>query len=289
MRIGSTVLLFLITAVTAAASLGNPDREYTVKNMGVVKDIIVSTQKVRGGTYNFLNGSDFAQFGIYRERRNLKKNFRKVGRKFNHASETIGVDFQQLLDKTRNLNKMAFQLDPLTAFRAYSTLIETMIRNEQRIQRHFFADADPFARQISSLMVADLLPLSEEIGKLRGIGAGAIARSSCEDEEAEMMQASVRAIRSYLDKSLSDLKSLRTRYGSHLPEDFGKRTDELRKKIDDYIAFAEKRIISKEAIDENPNTYFERGTEIITEIMDLYAAGESLLLDRRYADSGRSR
>ncbi len=266
------ILLFML-AVTASAATDMQK----VKYMGTVKDIIISTQKIRGGTYNFLNGSEFAQFGVYEERTRQKKAFKSLDRQFNVPGKKIDSEFDKLRNQTRSLNKMAFQLEPLTSFKAYSTLINKMIKSDQALQQHFFGKADPFVKGISSVMVNDLLPLSEGIGKLRGLGSGIIARTYCEDEEEEMMNEYVEEIRTYLKKTVNDLQALNRKYGKRLPAKFNDKLVALEKDLNKYVKFAEDKVIGKEDIDEDPNAYFDRGTAMIKKVMELYKISENAL------------
>ncbi len=267
------ILLILLMAASVFAS----SDIQKVKYMGTVKDIVISTQKIRGGTYNFLNGSEFAQFGVFEERSKQKKAFKSLDRQFNVAGKKIDAEFDKLRNQTRSLNKMAFQLDPLTSFKAYSTLVKKMIESDQGVQKQFFGKADPFVKSISSIMVNDLLPLSDGIGKLRGLGSGIIARTYCEDDEEEMMNGYVEEIKNNLSKTIGDLQTLNKKYGSKLPAKFNNKLSALQKDVSRYIAFAENKVIGKEDIDEDPNQYFDDGTALIKKVMELYKISENAL------------
>ena len=265
-------MLVTITAMAYAAS----DMK-KVKYMGTVKDIIISTQKIRGGTYNFLNGSEFAQFGVYEERTKQKKAFKSLDRQFNVPGKKIDAEFDKLRNQTRSLNKMAFQLEPLTSFKAYSTLINKMIQSDQNLQKTFFGSADPFVKSVTSIMVKDLLPLSEGIGKLRGLGSGVIARTYCEDEEEEMLNEYVDEIKSALRRTVDDFRMLNKKYGSRLPKNFNGKLITLEKSVNKYLDFAQNKVIGRDEINEDPNAYFDRGTALIKQVMGLYKTAETAL------------
>ncbi len=267
---------FLLILLMAASLFASRDIQ-KVKYMGTVKDIIISTQKIRGGTYNFLNGSEFAQFGVFEERSKQKKAFKSLDRQFDVAGKKIDADFDKIRNQTRSLNKMAFQLDPLTSFKAYSTLIKKMIEKDQEVQKEFFANADPFVKSITSVMVNDLLPLSDGIGKLRGLGSGIIARTYCEDDEEEMMNDYIDEIKEKLSKTVSDLQAINKKYGSRLPAKFNDKLVALQKNVNRYISFAENKVIGKEDINEDPNRYFDDGTALIKQVMELYKISENAL------------
>lgn len=268
---------FLLIALLAASSVWATTDLKKVKYLGTAKDIIISTQKIRGGTYNFLNGSDFAQFGVYDERTKQKKAFKAINRLSYVSGKIIDAEFDKLREQTKSLNNMAFQLEPITSFKAYSTLVNKMISTTQQAQGQFFGKSDPFVKATTHVLVSDLLPLSEGIGKLRGLGSGIIARTYCEDEENELMNEYIDEINTQLKKSVNDLQALNKRYGKKFPAKFNDKLVSLSSNIRKYLDFVNTKVIGKEDINEDSNRYFADGTALIKQVMGLYGITEKAL------------
>ena len=106
-RIMKKIFLMLLMLVMTASAASDAKK---VRYMGNVKDLIVATQKTRGGTYNFLNGSEFAQFGVYEQRSKIKNAFKSLNRQFKIVGPEIDGEFDKLKKQMKGLNKMAFQL-----------------------------------------------------------------------------------------------------------------------------------------------------------------------------------
>ncbi len=268
----STILFSLV--LSASAAVTDIQR---LEYMSNVKNIIIHTQKVRGGTYNFLNGSEFAQFGVFDERSKQKKEYKLLNKRFKVSGKEIDAAFDKLRKYNRSLNKTAFQLDPLTSFRAYGSLIKKMIKTNQKLQLQFFANAKPMQKSISSVLVNDLIPLSEALGKVRGLGSGVIAKHSSEDEETDMLSDYVDEVKKYLKVSIEDLQTLNSKYPKVYPENFNVQLNELKKNINVYIKFVELKLVDKGDIDEDPNQYFDRGSHLITDVMKVYKLNEDIL------------
>jgi len=268
-----TSLIFIALSVSAATDLQK------LEYMGNVKDIIIHTQKVRGGTYNFLNGSEFAQFGVFQERSKQKQAYRSLDRQFKIAGKSIDSEFDKLRKYNSSLNKTAFQLEPLTSFSAYGSLINKMISTNQRLQSEFFAKSKPMLQTLTKVMVNDLIPLSEGLGKIRGLGSGVIAKTYSEDEEVDMLESYVHEIKKHLKNSMKNMQTLSSTYPKKYPEKFNTQLSELKKNVNKYVKFAEQKLIDKSDINENPNEYFDRGTSLISNVMAIYSINEEILRD----------
>ena len=81
----------------------------------------------------------------------------------------------------KSLNKLAFQLDPLVSFKAYSSLVNKMIMLGGKVQIELYSDGSRFEKSASDLMMNQIMRLTEGLGKLRGLGSGIAARGECED------------------------------------------------------------------------------------------------------------
>jgi hypothetical protein len=265
--------------VLAVLSLSAASEYKKLQYMGMLKDIVISTQKIRGGTFNFLNGSTAAQFIVYDERSSQKKAFRTLAYQSNRIpSVRLSSEFDNLRRQMDSLNSMAFELEPITSFSAYCILIEKMLETNQQMQKIFFENSSSMTKNITRVMVEDLLPLSEEIGRLRGLGSGIIAKSAYEDEEIAMLDESIDEIKACLKNSIHDLRSLRIKYPQLYPHGFSDKLVGLEAEISHYVQFAEMKVLGQKKISGDSDRYFADGTILIGKVMELYEVNENILL-----------
>ena len=250
-----------------------------VRYLDTVKDLIVATQKTRGGTYNFLNGSEFAQFGVFEQRSKMKNTFKSLNRQFRIVGPKIDGEFDKLHKQMKSLNKLAFQLDPLTSFKAYSSLIRKMISLGGKVQIELYGDGTRFEKQASSLMMNDIMRLTEGLGKLRGLGSGIAARGECEDEEVEYMESYVDEVNKYMKRVILGMSALNKSDGDRYPADVTKKLAQYKQEVFTYIKLAETKLIEKDDIQVNSNEYFKQGTHLISSAIKFYKMNSKALKD----------
>jgi hypothetical protein len=259
-----------------AASVSSKDKADYLND---IKNLIVATQKTRGGTYNFLNGNEFAQFGVYEERTKIKNYIRTLRQKSKVTIPSIDKEFDTLKKQLRSTNKMAFKLDPLIAFKAYSTLIEKMISIGKQAQQAFYSNSGELNEKVSHLMMYTIIPLTDGLGKLRGLGSGIIARTECEEEEVELMESYIDEIHTHLKKLDHDLTLLGKKYPKLYPKDLFKKYNKYDGEIKSYIKFAKSKLIDKSDIDEDSNKYFAEGTHLIKSTTEFFKINKQILVN----------
>lgn len=265
---------YLLGVLVLTTSMLYANEVKALSYLGNVKNIIISTQKIRGGTYNFLNGSEFAQFGVYEERSIQKNYFKNLDRSYAVGGKELDSAFDTLRTQTKSLNKISFQLEPIDSFKAYSTLVNKMIKTNQKASQSFFKEAEPMVKISISIMVDNLIPLSEGLGKLRGLGSGIIARSYCEEEEIDMMYSYV----SEINKNMLAVENITKQWHKENPKSYTKKMMEkvevLSEEVKEYKLFAKLKVINMKNIKENSNDYFDQGTGLIGKVMELYRLNE---------------
>jgi len=269
------VLIALMLVMTAFAA----SDAKKVRYLESIKDAVVAAQKTRGGTYNFLNGSDFAQFGVYEQRTKMKQAFKSLNRQYKVVSPAIDDEFDKLYKQMKSLNKLAFELEPLTAFKAYSILINKMITTGEKVQKELYKKASPFQQKVSFVMTSEVLRLTEGLGKLRGLGSGIAARRECEDEEVDYMRAYISEIQTNMKKVVKSMVALNRSYGNKYPKGVNEKLTQYKKNVNYYIEFAKNRLIEKDDIKVNSNEYFARGTDLISGAIEFYKMNAKALKD----------
>jgi len=231
-----------------------------------IKDIVITTQKTRGLTNNYMNGNVVAQLLVHGQRKEMMKNFAQVDRRFKEL-ELPGHYYQdasKLMLKSKKLNKKAFKNDSAKVFAAYSSIIEAwMDLNEAVITTHF-SKREPAIYQEVKLLNNVLLPLTENIGKMRGMGSGIVARGYCQEKEAIKMQSFVDEIQRYtllLENHMSGVA-----YTALGQNEFYV----IRRNINDYAELTLDEVIGKSDIKLITNEYFDQGTAAISDVLKIY-------------------
>jgi len=109
-----------------------------------------------------------------------------------------------------------------------------------------------------------LLPLTENIGKMRGMGSGIVARGSCKKGEVPKMEAFAAEIERYRTAMVAYLEKHPV---------VGKETlKQVNEKIAAYVKLTREKVIGKQHIKLDPNKYFDQGTACIGEVQKVYNA-----------------
>ena len=115
------------------------------------------------------------------------------------------------------------------------------------------------------LLNSTLLPLTENIGKMRGMGSGIVARGTCKDTEAPKMQKFASEINRYKEEMIPYLKS--HNYVA-LAEN---NLKSINTHIHTYTKLTRSKVIGQEKIDLDANKFFDQGTACIKDVLKVYS------------------
>lgn len=263
------LLLFLCILPSMAYSIFQSDKSIDKLHLNLVhsiKDVIITTQKTRGLTNNYMNGNVVAQLLVYGQRKNMKDNFKAINQNFSKLE--LPVEHQQLASQliisSKMLNKRAFKGDSAQVFSTYSSYIEKWMDLNELIINYRFKQADQNAYNRLVLLNNVLLPLTENIGKMRGLGSGIVARGYCKEEEVPKMQSFVSEIKRY---KLALHRHLAATSYVNLSSKEAKKIEES---IQVYAALTENKVIGKKGITLVTNEYFDQGTRTISNVLKVY-------------------
>ena len=266
------ILLLSVSPMMAFSlfdSAGGSDKAY-LELVSSVKDIAISTQKTRGLTNSFMNGNVAAQLLVYGQREQMMKDFKALKKRSKEADlpEEYRKSTDVLMKKLKKLNKKAFKKNASDVFASYTGVIEEWIAlNTQIIDTHF-KEGDQEIYVAVSMLNSTLLPLTENIGKLRGMGSGIVARGTCKEVETPKMQSFATNIETYRNqmKSYMDKHSFKTLSKNDL--------EAVNAKIATYVTLTEGKVIGKEEIHLDANKFFDQGTACIGGVLKVYNAVE---------------
>ena len=245
------------------------DKEY-LKLVSSIKDVTISAQKTRGLTNSFKNGNVAAQLLVYAQREQMMKDFEHIKALSTKVDLTDAyvAESTTLMKRLKKLNRKAFRKDAAEVFGAYTGLIEEWIAlNGKIIDSRFKASGTTMYAAISMLN-STLLPLTENIGKLRGMGSGIVARGSCKPSEVDKMNSFALNI----DKYRGMMEAYLNRNGC---KRFSKRkVNGITKDIEDYVKLTQAKVIGQDTITLDANKFFDQGTACIGGVLEVYNAME---------------
>jgi len=243
------------------------DKEY-LEFVTLLKDVTIDTQKVRGLTNSFKNGNVAAQLLVYAQRESLEKDISKVEgfiTKY-EVEEDISKEAKELIKKVRKWNSKAFRKESTAVFSGYTAIVESLINLNGKFINTYFKKGDAKVYTTLTMMNETLLPLTENIGKLRGMGSGIVARGSCNENEAVTMKAFTVNIEKYRLEMQAYFKKHGCRRFST------RKLVEFDVKIADYTKLVNEKVIGKEGIALDANKYFDQGTACISDVISIYDA-----------------
>ncbi|RLA72003.1 MAG: hypothetical protein DRG24_04065 [Epsilonproteobacteria bacterium] len=270
------VLLLLMTVIISLSASSVNDK---IDYLANVKELVVLTQKMRGNTNVYLKGGYITLSTISEDRDEVAASLRSLHHNFKIVGFKVDDEFATLNLYMQSLNDVAADLNTMTTFQAYSLLIKEMISIGEKVQVDFFMDELELDQRVSSIMMKNILPLTEQLGKLRGFGAGAAVCRECAEDERYYLQE-------YIDTALEDLrtfvlemKSLAGDFPELYSDDIDAHLNLYQSRVRDYLQLVELKLM--DGNDRKIDTYdfFSQGTSLIDQTLKYYDMNEIILRD----------
>jgi len=239
-------------------------------------DVIRLLQAHRGQTNMLLLGNQAAQAAVSKSRAALQE-----------ASQTLinGIAAEKRLQMRQEWSSLRQRLDGLVgqlegkdaaqSFALHTALVEDMTELVYGVanQSGLLFDPEPLTYLLMDMSISKLIPLREQIGRLRGAGAGMLAQPALSDEGvgrikvmADSLSAWSRGV-SYSQAILAD-------------NDFKDATgDTAAKAVADFVALTRERF-QPGAASGNPDAYFAAGTQAIEAIGAFHKRVDAVLVER---------
>lgn len=239
---------------------------YHFEVVHAIKDVVITTQKTRGLTNNYMNGNVVAQLLVYAQREEMMKDFKVINKRLIKVElpSEYKLEAQRLMKRLKTLNKGALRQDSGAVFAAYTAIIESWLALNSKIIDSYFA-ARPKAMFMSMRVLNNmLLPLTENIGKLRGMGSGIVARTYCKEKEIPKMNQFANEIDRYRSKVHEYM--IKNPYAAISLSEL----NAINEQIVEYTNLTRTKVIAKEGIALNTNAFFDEGTACIGEVIKIY-------------------
>lgn len=242
-----------------------------------LKDLVVATQKTRGLTNSYLNGNESALLLIHGNQRDMK-NAIGVMESLPLASNPIVMDratnISQALIK---LNNKAFKLEPSVAFDSYTEQVEQILMLAQTISKQGSQDLNPLGKEASALMMEVILPLTEQIGRMRGMGSGIIAKGSIKNNQKFAILAMLSEIEDLDSKMQTDMRTILAKNKDKYDSGIDRNLISAQKSILEYTNVTKNSVL-QDSSSLNADDYFTQGTDIISMLINIFNSNNKAVL-----------
>ena len=271
-------IVLLSSSMYGKSLFSNGEQKEVSIYIGSLKNLMISTQKTRGLTNSYLNGNTSDLLLLFENKKNMKKAISNMESSKMAEDQVINNRASKISDSLLRLNSKSLNMDKKEVFKKYTDQIESILILSQTVNKRGYNDLNDIGKKISSLMIDNLLPLTEYIGKTRGFGSGIAAKKSITKDDTMIIYANISEIEDLNRQINTIMNSLLENNGDEFPINTSVLLAKLNKSISKYM------ILTKEKLLKNPSSvnsteYFENGSDIISLITKLYDNNNKVLLN----------
>jgi hypothetical protein len=226
-----------------------------------IKNLIIATQKTRGLSNYYLNGDVGAIMLIHDQRKSMERAIHAIKKLKLHNFKTIDHQYEGLTANLLSLNDTAFEQNSTVLFQNYSFEIDKLLALAASISATAFQNNNKLQFSVNTL-----LPLTESIGKLRGLGSGLLARGSSTNSEILQMNAFITSIEHLSQVTYNYMQSIK--HEDHLkliPSAY-----ESNRSLTQYIMTTRESVIYPQDSKLTAGFYFPQGTKNISKVITIY-------------------
>jgi len=273
------IILLLLTVVFSLSAASLDDKVAYLDN---IKELIILTQKMRGDTNVYVKGGDIVLSEIEDNRDNIMTSLRELRYKFKTVDIKTNDEFDKLNHYMQSLNEVASELDNMTTFRAYSLLIDEMLKLGLKVQENFFVHGSEREKSVSIVMMRDILPMTEHIGRLRGLGAGLAACGQCNSDELTYTKEYFSDVIDKLDELVVSMRALNASYPNRYPKNLDQQLIKYQADVKSYVHVIETKLTEHElgeieSIKLDAYDFFSYGTSLIDHTLSFYEMNKLIL------------
>jgi hypothetical protein len=272
------IIGFLLLNLQAKSLFSNDAQKENSIYISNLKELILATQKTRGLTNSYLNGNTAALLLVYNSRSDIKKAIGKMESTTLATDVVINSRASDISKSLIKLNSVAFKQAPKKTFSDYTQQIEQILMLAQTISQRTSKDLNPFGKEASSVMMNDMLPLTEYVGQLRGYGSGVAARGVVKKSDIEQVYLLVNEMTTYNNTLQDEMSNLLNKYSGKLPKSLREELVNINKQVEQYQYLASKKLL-KSPKDVDSDLFFEKGTMLIKAIVKAYNSCNRAILE----------
>ena len=278
------IITVLIFSLNAKSILSNTDQADDSKYLGALKDLVIATQKTRGLTNNYLCGNSAALILVFDNRRDMQtalNNLNSLPLSSNPAINNKASDISQALIKI-NDNAIKYKdtkNNTLLVFEQYTELISQTLTLAQTVKEYTSKNCSPLGKDLSTIMTEVILPLSEYVGQMRGMGAGIITKGEITKEQEKKMLLLITKIESLTSKLIADTKLIASNNKESFDSNLNSKLVSLKKSGRDYTSLTITEVLSKRKSTLDSDIYFDNGSNLISILIDIYNINNKAILN----------
>ena len=277
MRIILALTLLLLT-LEAKSFFSNDTQAQNAKYINSLKDLVIATQKTRGLTNSYLNGNESALLLIHGNRRDMKRAIGIMESLPLSSNKTISTRATNISQALIKLNNKAFKLKPSVTFDTYTEQIEQSLMLAQTVSKQGSSDLNPLGQQASALMMETILPLTEQIGRMRGMGSGVLAKGKITNTQKFSILAMISEIGDLESKLQTDMKTIISKNRDKYDATILTNLSLLRRDISKYTKVTQKTLL-KSGTGLNSDDYFTQGTDIISTLINIFDSNNRAIIE----------
>ena len=274
------LIMLMIYSLNAKSFFSNDEQAQKSKYIGALKDLVIATQKTRGLTNSYLNGNITAMLLVYGNRDEMKKAIGTMESLPLAADPVVNTRATSISQALIKLNRKAFKTkNPAQIFEEYSELIEQTLMLAQSVSKRGSENLNPIGKSLSSIMMETILPYTENIGQMRGMGSGLLAKKKVTLVQKTQMLVFISKIEKLQVKFLSETNIVISKNKESFNQDLQVRLKNIEKLTKKYIKLTKQNILETKKIKLNPDEYFDKGTKIISLLIDIYNINNKIILE----------
>ncbi|WP_373036432.1 nitrate- and nitrite sensing domain-containing protein [Sulfurimonas sp.] len=273
------LIIALILSLNAKSLFSNSNQANNSKYIAALKDLIIATQKTRGLTNNYLHGNTTSILLVYGNRKEMKKAISIMESLPLASNPIINSSATNISQSLIKLNRKAFKKEPAVVFEQYTELIEQTLMLAQTVSKHGSKELNPLGKKLSTVMMEVILPLSEYVGQMRGMGSGIVASGKIESVQKAQLQAIIHEIQNLTSQLISNEKLIASSNKQNFSQDLYEKLNNIERSSKNYISLTNEEVLQKKIISYDTDAYFDSGTELISLLIEVYNINNKVILD----------
>ena len=273
------VIALLIVSLQAKSLFSNKEQESNAKYINELKNLVIATQKTRGLTNSYMNGNESALLLIQANKRDMKKaigEMEALPLSENPIISSRATDISQALIK---LNSKATAQDASVTFKSYTEQIEQILMLAQTVSKQGSKDLNKLGKEASVIMMETILPMTEQIGKMRGMGSGIVAKRVINKTQKFAMVSMLSEIDDLESKLQAQMSIIMASNQEYYSSTVARDLENLRKAVKDYVSLTNSKVISLKVSETCvASTYFDHGTDIISTLIKIFDANRKAIV-----------
>ncbi|MBU1659330.1 nitrate- and nitrite sensing domain-containing protein [bacterium] len=272
------MLSILVMSIYAKSLFSNTSQVDNGIYIGALKNLVEATQKTRGTTNAYINGNESALLLIYNYRSDMKKAIGTMESLSLSEDPVVNTRATAISRSLITLNSKALKLSSEEAFDAYTENIAQILMLAQTISKKNFGDLNPFGKEAATVMMETILPLTENIGQLRGLGSGAAARGTLNKKQLYQLKALLAEVEHLQSVFYANMRTINAKYKNKYKDDLERSLMLSEKSIEEFSKVTKEGIL-KDAPNMDSSEYFDKGTSAITDIISIFDMNNKAIME----------